>query len=72
MNGEKETQTFQVFCSYSHEDKDYQDSLDKHLAALRRVGVIELWYDKKIRDGDKWPDEISERLEKADIILQFV
>lgn len=72
MNDEKETQTFQVFCSYSHEDKDYQDSLAKHLAALRRVGVIELWYDKEIRAGDKWSDEISESLEKADIILLLV
>ena len=72
MNGEKENQTFQVFCSYSHEDKDFQDNLAKHLAALRRVGVIELWTDNEIRAGDRWSDKISENLEKADIILLLV
>lgn len=72
MNNGKKKQTFQVFCSYSHEDRTFQDSLAKHLASLRRTGRIELWYDKEIRAGDKWADEISENLEKADIVLLLV
>lgn len=72
MNNGDEKQTFQVFCSYSHEDRTFQDSLAKHLASLRRIGLIELWYDKEIRAGDKWADEISENLEKADIVLLLV
>lgn len=72
MNNVEKKQTFQVFCSYSHEDRDFQDSLAKHLAALKRIGQIELWYDREIHAGDKWAKEISENLEKADIVLLLV
>jgi hypothetical protein len=62
----------QVFCSYSHSDIDFQRRLEKHLAALKRISAIELWYDNKITPGDNWRDGISENLEKADIILLLV
>lgn len=72
INNVDEKTRFQVFCSYSHEDKTFQDSLAKHLAALRRVGLIELWYDQEILAGDRWAKKISENLEKADIVLLLV
>lgn len=72
MFNEEMKQTFQVFCSYSHRDREYQDELAQHLSTLKRLGLIELWYDKEICAGDDWKKEISENLEKADIVLLLV
>jgi hypothetical protein len=72
MFNEKKKQTFQVFCSYSHKDRAFQDDLVQHLAALKRIGMIELWYDQEICAGDDWKKEISENLERADIVLLLV
>ena len=72
MFNEENKQTFQVFCSYAHKDREYQDELARHLAALKRIGMIELWFDRDIYAGDEWKKEISENLEKADIVLLLV
>ena len=38
--------------SYAHSDEKLRDELNKHLAALRRTTVIDIWYDQKIIPGD--------------------
>ncbi|MDQ6642958.1 MAG: TIR domain-containing protein, partial [Chloroflexota bacterium] len=63
---------FSVFYSYANEDIVLRDELDKHLAALRRSGWIQSWYDRDIRAGTEWKQEIDTHLRTADIILLLV
>lgn len=61
-----------VFVSYSHHDDRFRDELDSHLSALRREGLIEIWYDEEIIAGDELDATIHEQLETADIIVLLV
>lgn len=61
-----------VFISYSHRDEELRNELEKHLATLRHQGLIETWHDRRIVAGQDFENEISENLEKADIILLLV
>jgi hypothetical protein len=61
-----------LFFSYSHQDEELRNELEKHLAALRNQGIIETWHDRQIVAGEDFDDEISENLEKADIVLLLV
>jgi hypothetical protein len=61
-----------LFFSYSHRDEDLRNELEIHLAALKRQGVIVSWHDRRIIAGQEVDREISEQLEKADIILLLV
>ena len=46
--------TIEVFYSYSHEDEALRDELNKHLALLKRQGVIRDWHDRRIAAGTEW------------------
>jgi tetratricopeptide (TPR) repeat protein len=61
-----------LFYSYSHRDEELRDELEKHLAMLRRQGVIEEWHDRRIAAGDEWDGEINQHLGRADIVLFLV
>ena len=61
-----------LFFSYAHEDEGLRDQLEVQLAMLRRNGLIEAWHDRRIIAGTPIGDEISARLEEADIILLLV
>lgn len=61
-----------VFFSYSHKDEDYRDELEIHLSSLKRQGIISAWHDRRISPGDEFEKEISEYLEKADVILLLI
>jgi TIR domain-containing protein len=61
-----------VFISYSHRDEDLKDRLVKHLEPLKRLNLIESWHDRKLMGGDNWGKEISENLDKADIVLLLI
>jgi hypothetical protein len=61
-----------VFFSYSHDDEEYRDQLEKHLAALKRQGLIESWHDRRISAGAEIDDAIDKNLEEADVILLLV
>lgn len=61
-----------LFYSYSHKDEKFRDTLAKHLALLRRQGLIKEWYDRQIDAGEEWREAIDEHLEVADIILLLV
>ncbi|HEX8852255.1 MAG TPA: TIR domain-containing protein, partial [Pyrinomonadaceae bacterium] len=66
------TKAVEVFYSYSHEDEQWRDLLDTHLALLKREGVIRCWHDRKITPGTEWHGKIHARLNSADIILLLV
>ena len=61
-----------VFMSYSHTDEELRKELEKHLAGLRRQGVISSWHDRRIGPGEEIHGEISAHLDAADIILLLV
>lgn len=61
-----------VFFSYSHDDEQYRDQLEKHLAMLKREGLIESWHDRRIRAGSQLAQEIDQQLEQADVVLLLV
>ncbi len=62
----------EVVYSYSHEDARLLRQLEKHLANLKRQGIITAWYDRKIGAGKEWAGEIDERLNSARVILLLV
>lgn len=61
-----------VFFSYSHDDEQFRDQLEKHLSMLKHQGLIEPWHDRRITAGSAIDEEISDSLEQADIILLLV
>ena len=61
-----------VFMSYSHADEQLRDELEKHLAGLRRQGVITTWHDRRIGPGEELHGQISAQLDAADIILLLI
>ena len=61
-----------VFFSYSHVDEVLRDELEKHLSTLKRQGLIDTWHDRRILAGDEFDNEISEHLERANLILLLI
>ena len=60
---------YSVFISYSHRDRELRGKLEKHLSNLRRQKVIASWYDGDISPGTEWKSQISEHLNRDQIIL---
>ena len=69
---DKQTKPIRLFYSYSHKDEALRDELDKHLIIMRRQHVIDTWSDRQIGAGTEWKNQISENLEKADVILLLI
>ena len=61
-----------LFISYSHEDEDLKNMLDKHLSMLKRLDKIKVWNDRKLIPGQEWDDEIKNELANAHIILLLI
>jgi len=61
-----------IFFSYSHDDEQYRDQLEKHLSLLQHQGLIETWHDRRITAGSEIDDSIDEKLESSDIVLLLV
>ena len=61
-----------VFISYCHDDEDMKNKLVKHLAPLKRSGLISEWHDRKITAGQNWGHAISSSLETASIVLLLI
>lgn len=60
------------FFSYCHVDEDLRNQLDKHLSFMKRQGLVDMWYDRRIVAGSDIDDAIDENLEEASIILLLV
>jgi hypothetical protein len=65
-------QITKLFYCYAHEDKVLRDELAKHLAALKRLGLIDEWYDRDISAGKEWQKEIDKHLNTANVILLLI
>jgi len=62
----------EVFISYAHEDSEYKDHLLKHLALLKRKGIISTWHDRDISAGGELDEQILLHLDSATIILLLI
>jgi hypothetical protein len=58
-----------IFISYSHKDEAMVNALRDHLAPLRRQGLVDDWHDRKIVAGHDWAQEISDELQRCQVIL---
>ena len=63
------TKALKLFLSYSQSDIQYKDDLVKHLAPLKRLKLIDDWFDGKIQAGKDINEEIRANLASSDIIL---
>jgi len=61
-----------VFCSYSHRDDKYRQTLETSLGVLRNEGLIGVWSDRCIDPGTEWATQISEQLDAAQVILLLI
>lgn len=64
--------TARVFISYSHKDERYKNTVESHLKVLQRLGLVEIWHDRRIGAGDEWRGAIDRNLEEADIVLLLI
>jgi hypothetical protein len=61
-----------LFLRYSHADEPQKNTLEKHIALLQRIGLIDSWSDRALAPGQEWDAEIRSWLQEADIILFLV
>lgn len=62
-----------IFISYSHADLKWLERLKTHLKVLAKYsGRVEYWEDTKLRGGDKWRDEITAAINKANVAILLV
>ncbi len=66
------TSGVKLFLSYSLKDQHFANQLMKHLTLLQRQGVLDVFYDREIRTGSEWANEIGLALEEAQIILLLI
>jgi len=64
--------SFEVFISYSHEDKELLNKLITALSNLRNQNLISNWYDGDIIPGTEWKQQILTHLAQAQIILLLI
>lgn len=59
-----------IFISYSHADEKWLAILKKHLKVLERYSdSVEYWADTKLRGGDKWREEITAAICRANVAI---
>ena len=62
-----------IFVSYAHADEKWLVKLQQHLKVLSKYyDEIDCWDDTKIRGGDKWREEISAAIGKANVAILLV
>ena len=58
-----------IFVSYAHEDDEERKDLTTH---LRQIPNVAVWDDRAIPAGSNWDEDITTRLNTADIILLLI
>ncbi len=68
------SETVNIFFSLAPapQDRNLFEKLRKHLSALKRQGLIDLWYDSEINAGSNVRDSIQSYLSTADIIVLLI
>jgi nucleotide-binding universal stress UspA family protein len=60
-----------VFISYSHEDKEWLERLQRHLRPLERAGAL-VWDDTRLQPGTPWREEIRKALAQTKIAILLI
>lgn len=61
-----------IFISYSHKDEKFKNELVTMLIPLQTHGVIEIWQDRRIEEGDVWYQAIKEAMNTCNLALLLV
>ena len=61
-----------LFISYSHKDEEFVEELRAHLSPLERNDEIISWHDRALVAGDKLDEELSKKLNSADLVVFLV
>lgn len=60
------------FISYTHADTELKEQLVRHLAPLRREGLIDLWHDGLLRPGEHLDPTVQAALAASDVVILLV
>lgn len=60
------------FISYTHADTALKEQLVRHLAPLRREGLIDLWHDGMLRPGEHLDPTVQAALAASDVVILLV
>jgi hypothetical protein len=69
---EQRIMPLKVFISYAHKDEPFKDDLLTVLKPLERRGILEIWHDRKIEEGDEWRRDIETAMNEGDMALLFI
>lgn len=69
---EEDAAPLKVFISYAHKDEPFKDDLLTMLKPLEHRGVIKIWHDRTIEEGDEWRRKIEAAMRECDMALLFV
>lgn len=61
-----------IFISYAHADEKWLEKLKTHLKVMAKYYSLEFWEDTKLRGGDKWREEISSAIKRANVAILLV
>jgi hypothetical protein len=61
-----------AFISYTHSDEALKDEFLKHLAPLKREGLISVWHDRMLNPGDHLDQNIQAELASSDLVVLLV
>ena len=61
-----------IFISYSHQDEDWKDRLQKKLMVLELEGYFTVWEDRQLKPGDKWQPAIKRELAQFDVAVTLI
>lgn len=64
-----EDKMINLFVSYSHNDEDHKDTLEKHLKAISRMLPLNAWSDRSLFAGEMVDEQIFQQLDTADIVV---
>ncbi|MDE1918036.1 MAG: toll/interleukin-1 receptor domain-containing protein [Sphingomonadales bacterium] len=60
------------FISYTHVDSHFKDQLIRHLAPIRREGLIEVWHDGMLKPGEHLDPTVQAALAQSDLVLLLI
>lgn len=60
------------FISYTHADTALKEQLVRHLAPLRREGLIDLWHDGMLHPGEHLDPTVQAALAASDVVILLV